>query len=143
MHANYGMFGDPNVIPCMRIATWNVNSIKQRLDGAVAWLSERAPDLVCLQEVDRNVDRSLFHDQPALLSEALGLSVVLFQHNHPVRTGGYGNLILSRWPFQAHHHISIRHEERIIARVNGGGITRTEQRALNQQENAVSRQIAR
>ncbi len=34
----------------MRIATWNVNSIKQRLDNAAAWLAERQPDIVCLQE---------------------------------------------------------------------------------------------
>ena len=34
----------------MRIATWNVNSIKQRLDSALAWLAERQPDIVCLQE---------------------------------------------------------------------------------------------
>jgi exodeoxyribonuclease-3 len=34
----------------VRIATWNVNSIKQRVDSAVAWLKERAPDIVCLQE---------------------------------------------------------------------------------------------
>ena len=34
----------------MRIATWNVNSIKQRVDNVVAWLKEREPDVVCLQE---------------------------------------------------------------------------------------------
>jgi exodeoxyribonuclease-3 len=34
----------------MRIATWNVNSVKQRLENLVAWLKERAPDIVCLQE---------------------------------------------------------------------------------------------
>jgi len=34
----------------MRIATWNVNSIKQRLDNVVAWLKEREPDVACLQE---------------------------------------------------------------------------------------------
>jgi exodeoxyribonuclease-3 len=34
----------------MRIATWNVNSIKQRIDNLTAWLAERQPDLVCLQE---------------------------------------------------------------------------------------------
>ena len=34
----------------MRIATWNVNSIKQRLDNLTAWLAERQPDIVCLQE---------------------------------------------------------------------------------------------
>ena len=35
----------------VRIATWNVNSIKQRLDSALAWLAERKPDIVCLQEI--------------------------------------------------------------------------------------------
>jgi exodeoxyribonuclease-3 len=34
----------------MRIATWNVNSIKQRVDNVVAWLKEREPDIVCMQE---------------------------------------------------------------------------------------------
>jgi exodeoxyribonuclease-3 len=35
----------------MRIATWNVNSIRQRLDNMLAWLKERDPDIVCLQEI--------------------------------------------------------------------------------------------
>jgi exodeoxyribonuclease-3 len=35
----------------MRIATWNVNSIRQRQDNMVAWLKERGPDIVCLQEI--------------------------------------------------------------------------------------------
>ena len=34
----------------MRIATWNVNSAKQRLPRLLAWLDERQPDVVCLQE---------------------------------------------------------------------------------------------
>jgi exodeoxyribonuclease-3 len=34
----------------MRIATWNVNSIKQRVPRLVPWLDERRPDVVCLQE---------------------------------------------------------------------------------------------
>jgi len=34
----------------MRIATWNVNSIKQRLPRFLPWLDERKPDVVCLQE---------------------------------------------------------------------------------------------
>jgi len=37
----------------------------------------------------------------------------------------------------------IRREERFMASQNHGAITRAEQRALNQQENAVSRQIGR
>ena len=34
----------------MRLATWNVNSIKQRMPRFLPWLDERSPDVVCLQE---------------------------------------------------------------------------------------------
>ncbi len=34
----------------MRVATWNVNSAKQRLPRLLPWLDERRPDVVCLQE---------------------------------------------------------------------------------------------
>jgi exodeoxyribonuclease III len=34
----------------MRIATWNVNSLKQRMPRLLPWLDERRPDVVCLQE---------------------------------------------------------------------------------------------
>jgi exodeoxyribonuclease III len=34
----------------VRIATWNVNSVKQRLPRLLPWLDEREPDVVCLQE---------------------------------------------------------------------------------------------
>ena len=56
----------------MRIATWNVNSIKQRLDHLAAWLAERNPDIVCLQEtkcVDDAFPREAF--------EALGYNVAI------------------------------------------------------------------
>lgn len=34
----------------MRLATWNVNSIKQRVPRLLPWLDQRRPDVVCLQE---------------------------------------------------------------------------------------------
>jgi exodeoxyribonuclease III len=34
----------------VRIATWNVNSIKQRVPRLLPWLDERRPDVACLQE---------------------------------------------------------------------------------------------
>ncbi len=34
----------------MRIASWNVNSLRKRQARLVAWLSETQPDIVCLQE---------------------------------------------------------------------------------------------
>jgi exodeoxyribonuclease-3 len=34
----------------VRVATWNVNSVKQRVPRLLPWLDERQPDVVCLQE---------------------------------------------------------------------------------------------
>jgi exodeoxyribonuclease-3 len=34
----------------VRIATWNVNSVKQRVPRLLGWLDQRQPDIVCLQE---------------------------------------------------------------------------------------------
>jgi exodeoxyribonuclease-3 len=34
----------------VRIATWNVNSVKQRVPRLLPWLEQRRPDVVCLQE---------------------------------------------------------------------------------------------
>jgi len=73
----------------MRIATWNVNSIKQRVDAAVAWLKERAPDIVLLQEtkcVDDAFPRDVF--------EGLGYNIAV----HGQKTFN-GVAILSKLPF--------------------------------------------
>jgi exodeoxyribonuclease-3 len=37
-------------VKSVRIATWNVNSLKQRVPRLLPWLDERQPDVVCLQE---------------------------------------------------------------------------------------------
>jgi len=34
----------------VRIATWNVNSVKARLNRLLSWLADTTPDVVCLQE---------------------------------------------------------------------------------------------
>jgi exodeoxyribonuclease-3 len=49
----------------MIVATFNINSVKARTEQAVAWLKERNPDLVCLQEikcVDEAFPRGAFED---------------------------------------------------------------------------------
>ena len=35
---------------CMRIATWNVNSVRTRLEQVLAWLAAEQPEVLCLQE---------------------------------------------------------------------------------------------
>jgi exodeoxyribonuclease-3 len=83
----------------MHIATWNVNSVKQRLDGATAWLAERSPDVVCLQEtkcVDDAFPREAF--------ESLGYNVAIHGQK-----GFNGVAILSKAPF-----------DEVTARLPGG-----------------------
>jgi len=49
----------------MKIATWNVNSIKARLDAVTTWLKEAEPDVACLQEIkciDENFPTEAFED---------------------------------------------------------------------------------
>src|SRR6202022_3735566 len=56
----------------MRVATWNINSVKQRLENLFAWLAERQPDIFCLQET-KCVDET-FPREPI---EALGYNVAV------------------------------------------------------------------
>ena len=56
----------------MRIATWNVNSVRTRLDQVVAWLQQERPEVLCLQET--KVTDELF---PRAAFEALGYQVVI------------------------------------------------------------------
>ena len=54
----------------MRIATWNVNSVRTRLDQVLVWLEQYQPDLLCLQETKD--DDPLF---PTQAFEAAGWQV--------------------------------------------------------------------
>src|SRR5262245_58136679 len=75
--------------PPMLLATWNVNSIKQRLGHLEGWLAERQPDLVCLQET-KCLDEA-FPREPL---EALGYNVAVHGQK-----GFNGVAILSKFPF--------------------------------------------
>jgi len=49
----------------MKIATWNVNSVKARLETVTAWLKDAEPDVVALQEIkstDESFPRGVFED---------------------------------------------------------------------------------
>jgi exodeoxyribonuclease-3 len=73
----------------MRVATWNINSIRQRIEPLTAWLAERTPDIVCLQET-KCVDEA-FPREPF---EALGYNVAV----HGQKTFN-GVAILSKFKF--------------------------------------------
>jgi len=97
----------------MRLLSWNIHKgiggrdRRYSLGRIIDAIEAENPDLICLQEVDRGVRRSNFDDQPRLLARALRCHGV-FQSNVPVAGGGYGNLVLSRWPVTSRHRISLR-----------------------------------
>jgi len=101
----------------VRIATWNVNSIKQRLDAAVTWLAERQPDIACFQET-KCVDEA-FPREPF---EALGYNLAI----HGQKTFN-GVALLSKFPFDEvnsglpgdHSDDHARFIEAVISTANG------------------------
>lgn len=67
----------------VRVASWNVNSIKQRVPRLLPWLDERRPDVVCLQETKLSDEAFL-----ELLGDALaerGYAVAV--HGEPTWNG--------------------------------------------------------
>lgn len=54
----------------MKIATFNINGIKARLEALTAWLAQASPDVVCLQEI-----KSLDENFPREHFESLGYHV--------------------------------------------------------------------
>ncbi len=74
----------------MRIATWNVNSVRQRLQPLLAFLKVTAPDVLCLQEL--KCEEAAF---PRLEVEDAGYNVVL----HGQKTFN-GVAILSKFPIE-------------------------------------------
>ena len=74
----------------MRIATWNINGVKARLETAIDWLSAARPDIVLFQETkseDAGFPRGPFED--------LGYNLALFGQK-----GFNGVAILSRSPLE-------------------------------------------
>jgi endonuclease/exonuclease/phosphatase family metal-dependent hydrolase len=102
----------------MRLLSYNIHKgiggrdRLYRLERVIQVIEHENPDLICLQEVDRGCRRSRSDDQPRLLSEQFHAEAMIYQLNVTLRCGGYGNLVLSRWPMKSHHHISLRWNRR-------------------------------
>ena len=72
----------------MKIATWNINGVKARIESLVVWLKQTSPDVVCLQEIKSQTE--LF---PAADIEALGYNVAVHGQK-----GFNGVALLSKTP---------------------------------------------
>lgn len=78
----------------MRIATWNINGLRSRLDFVLGWLEARRPDVVGLQELKLTADqfpRSKFESvgyRAAVLGQKAWNGVAILGRSEPVVTKG-------------------------------------------------------
>src|SRR6266542_1738286 len=105
-------------MPVMLVATWNVNSIKQRLDNLVAWLTARQPDIVCLQETkcdevtprldgDHAADHARFIEAVvSTKSGVLRIASIYLPNGNPANTDKYDYKM--RWMERLHHYAQRR-----------------------------------
>jgi endonuclease/exonuclease/phosphatase family metal-dependent hydrolase len=97
----------------MRLVTYNIHKgiggqdRRCQLERIVKVIDELAPDLVCLQEVGRHLPRTGGQDQPRLLHRYFPHMSIAFQQTVRWKRGGYGNMVLSRWPLYSRHHVSL------------------------------------
>jgi endonuclease/exonuclease/phosphatase family metal-dependent hydrolase len=98
----------------LRILTYNVHKCIGGLDRryeperVIGTIAHYDPDIVLLQEVDEEAERSRFHRQVDLLGDGLRFAHRVFYPNVKLRRGGrYGNAVLSRFPIDRSQNIDL------------------------------------
>jgi endonuclease/exonuclease/phosphatase family metal-dependent hydrolase len=91
--------------PRLRLLTYNIHHAegvdgKLDLERIARVIRSVDPDVVALQEVDRQATRTKSVDQPDELARLTKMHVV-FGDNIPLQGGHYGNAILSRFPIRS------------------------------------------
>ncbi len=88
----------------LRVMSYNIHHA-EGLDGKLdveriaRVITDAAPDIVGLQEVDRGTERTRKRDLPAELARLTGMTVH-FEKNIPHQGGEYGNAVLSKFPIK-------------------------------------------
>jgi endonuclease/exonuclease/phosphatase family metal-dependent hydrolase len=96
----------------VRVMTWNIHKgvggVDRRYDlGRIIAVIEAAQaDIVLLQEVAQGMPSLRNDDQVQLLANAYG-GHAAFHPEHQFRKGGYGNMILSKWPLDTLSHVDL------------------------------------
>ena len=104
----------------LRIVTYNIHH-GEGSDGKVdlgriaAALLVLEPDVVCLQEVDRNLSRTDRRDFPSEFEKLLGMSGV-FESNYDFDGGEYGNATFSKLPVTSNQNHALPGPEGIAPR---------------------------
>ena len=95
----------------LRVLTYNIHHAEGRdgnvdLERIAAVIRDVNPDVVCLQEVDRNLPRTQHVDMPAQLASLLDMQVV-FGPNYHFDGGDYGNATLTHLPILRHENFPL------------------------------------
>lgn len=83
------------------LATLNIKYGYEGLDKVSEAIKEISPDIIGLQEVDVNCDRSGNVDEVAELAKMAGYDYYEFAKAIPLYDGEYGTAILSRYPIES------------------------------------------
>ena len=96
----------------IRVLTYNIHhglgwmTSTDLLRIAKVFLTER-PDIVALQSVDQNTDRSNGVDQAAALGKLTGMKAV-FSRAIDFDGGGYGNAVLTKLPVRSEETVKLK-----------------------------------
>lgn len=101
----------------LRVLSYNIHHAegvdrKLDLERITKVMLSVKPDVVALQEVDKNVKRTGSIDQPAELARLTGMNVI-FGANIELQGGHYGNAVLSRFPIA-------RHKNHLLPNIDNG-----------------------
>ncbi len=98
----------------MRLLSYNIHKgiggrdRRYRLERIAEVIEHDNPDIVLLQEVTCDYGRCGGDDQVRLLAERLNAVDRMYQQNVRYKVGCYGNAVLSRFPLEERHQISLR-----------------------------------
>lgn len=99
----------------MRLISYNIHKgiggrdRRYDLERVIRVIAHEHPDLICLQEVAIGIPRAGSADQAERIAESFPGYTSLYQANHRFRRGGYGNLVLTRWPHQSAHQVHLQY----------------------------------
>lgn len=83
------------------LASFNIKNGSEGLEKIADAIKEISPDIIGLQEVDVNCERSGFIDEPAQLASLAGYPYHAFSRAISLGSGEYGTAILSRYPIES------------------------------------------
>ena len=100
----------PKHLNALTITTWNINSVRLRIDPVAKFIKAARPDVLCLQETKCPDDKF-----PLKRFKRLGYEHVALNG----QKGYHGVVVLSRLPFECVQHPVVLRQDRLPPRLGG------------------------